>query len=201
MTFIAALRHDRVEAPWRPQRADQRRGFPYLRRTPTRQNPEARRYRRSRQSRLAQRRDGAQRRQSSRSQALLPATRQPRPQSYRAALRQTKALDATAGRKVETVYNAIANVLDAVTPTECRNETSKTPDTGQPKCETLSMCDRTFDNGMEHLRLWSRDVDACACQNVRDRRSEHLKQPHRSAELVIPLCSHGGGLNLDSLRG
>ena len=72
--------------------------------------------------RQSQGRDGAQPCQSRRSQALLPAAYGPDLNPIEQFFAKLKHwMRRAAQRSVETVHNAIANVLDAVTPTECRN--------------------------------------------------------------------------------
>ena len=91
MTFLAALRHDRIEAPWLSGGADRWREFPPLCREGPSSDASSRRYRNHGQSRQPPRQNRASAHPLRRSQALLPAKILTRPESYRTGLCQAQA--------------------------------------------------------------------------------------------------------------
>jgi len=97
MTFLAALRHDRVEAPWpmAPRRANQWRDVPPPRRHGPGPDPAARRHRRHGQSRLTQEQSRAARHQGGWRPPALPAQILARPEPHRTALLKAQALAPT----------------------------------------------------------------------------------------------------------
>src|SRR5215471_2019921 len=92
MTFLAALRHDRIEAPWFLEGPIDGESFRlYVKGGPS-PDASSRRHRNHGQSRQPQRQDRASAHPLRRSQALLPAQILARPQPHRAGLRQAQAL-------------------------------------------------------------------------------------------------------------
>ena len=116
MTFLAALRHDRVEAPWLLDGPINGESFRlYVERVLVADPPPGR-HRRHGQPRLAQGQGRPPRHPCRRRPALLPAEVLARPQPDRDALRQAQALAAQGRRpNPDAVCDAIGHILDTVT--------------------------------------------------------------------------------------
>ena len=122
MTFLAALRHDRIDGPVAYRRADQRRMLPPLRRKGAHPDPATRRHRDHGQSRLPQEQRRASGHPGAGARLFFLPKYSPDLNPIEQFFSKLKHwLRKAAQRTTDDVCNAIGRILDTVTSDECAN--------------------------------------------------------------------------------